>query len=85
MTTKRRSVFISNLSVSEEDTDLSEHLIGCGIWVLDFVRYHLWVPQANLTKWMFQNSIMINCVTLRYGVKELNCATGTHIRTFFYF
>ena len=29
--TKRRSVFLSNLSVSVEDTDLSEHLIGCGV------------------------------------------------------
>ena len=31
MTTKRRSVFLSNLSVSVEDTDLSEHLLGCGV------------------------------------------------------
>ena len=31
MTTKRRSVFLSNLSVSVEDTDLSEHLIEFGV------------------------------------------------------
>ena len=83
VTTKRRSVFLSNLSVSVEDTDLSQHLIGCGVLGARFRKVSPRGATSKSYKVHVSEQYYDKFVTLRYGVRELNCATGTHIRTFF--
>ena len=85
MTTKRRSVFLSNLNVSVEDTDLSEHLIECGVLGARFRKVSPRGATSKSYKVDVSEQYYDKLCNLRYGVRESNCATGTHIRTFFHF
>ena len=83
MTTKQRSVFLSNLSVSVEDTELSDHLIGCGVLGARFRKVSPRGATSKSYKEDVSEQFYNKLLNLRYGDRESNCATGTHIRTFF--